>query len=349
MDKTLKMDGSYGEGGGQILRTALSLSIILNRPIEIYNIRKARPKPGLQPQHLTCVNSCQKISNAEVSGNELKSANLYFSPRKITGGEFLFDVSEKKGSAGSVSLIFQTLLLPLSFANNKSKVELIGGTHVPWSPSVNYLKEIFVPTIEPIGINVKLYLEKWGFYPKGGGKITFETQPTKELKPLVITARGGLKKLYAISAVANLPLSIAERQWLKANELLKQKNLDCEIKIEQASAPSAGTFFFIIAQFENIKAGFGSLGAIGKRAETVGEEAARDFLEFFQEDAAIEPHLSDQLVLYMALAKGKSQYTASKITRHLLTNIWVIKQFLPNIEIKVEGEEGKPGKIIINS
>jgi len=348
MSEVLKIDGSYGEGGGQILRTALSLSLVLNRPIEIYNIRKARPKPGLQPQHLTCVNSCQKISSAKVDGNELQSTKLFFSPNQVNGGEFIFDVSEKKGSAGSVSLIFQTLLLPLSFAKSKSTIELIGGTHVPWSPSFNFLKDIFVPAVRRMGIRAKLELEKCGFYPKGGGRIRAQIEPLKELAPITITARGALKKINATSAVANLPRSIAERQWAKASEYLKGKNLDCEVIIEEATSLGAGTFFFITAEFENIKAGFGSLGAIGKRAEKVGEEATKDFLEYLSIDAAVEPHLSDQLVLYMALAKGKSRYTASKITRHLLTNIWVINQFLPNIEIKVGGEEGKPGEITVN-
>ncbi|UCD85567.1 MAG: RNA 3'-phosphate cyclase, partial [Deltaproteobacteria bacterium] len=208
----LQIDGNYGEGGGQVLRTALSLSSILNKPIQLDNIRKGRKVPGLQPQHLTCVKACQRITSAAVSGAELGSQQIEFVPGNLSGDSFEFDVSEKKGSAGSVSLIIQSLLPLLLMASRSSSVILHGGTHVPWSPPYHYLEGIFLPTIARMGCMVRLNLEAWGWYPRGGGKLNARVDPVKELAPLILTERGELKGLRGISAVSNLPLSIAEKQ-----------------------------------------------------------------------------------------------------------------------------------------
>jgi len=161
----LKIDGSYGEGGGQILRTALSLSCLLREPIEIFNIRKGRKVPGLQPQHLTCVKAAKRVSDADTEGDKVGSINLIFSPKEVKGGYYLFDI----GTAGSTSLVLQTLFLPLSLAPNPSKVEITGGTHVPWSPPFHYLNYIVIPILERMGLRIRLWIEKWGWYPKGGG------------------------------------------------------------------------------------------------------------------------------------------------------------------------------------
>jgi RNA 3'-terminal phosphate cyclase (ATP) len=343
----LQIDGNYGEGGGQILRTTLSLSCLLKKPVEISNIRKGRKIPGLQPQHLTSVNACKNISEAEVEGNELKSLTLKFNPQSIKGGDFTFNVAEEKRSAGSTSLILQALFLPLSLSDRSSHIMVLGGTHVPWSPPFNYLKEIFSPMMKKIGCQIELRIMKWGWYPKGGGEVGCIIHPAKKLLPLNLTERGKLLNLAGISVVSNLPFSIAERQKNQALKILREKDFSPEIKIIHAPSVGQGTFFFLKAEFENSIAGFGALGAIGKRAEKVAEEACQEFLEFMQTNAAIDPHLADQLIPHLALTDGQSSFSVSRISKHLLTNIWVVKQFLPT-KIVVEGDEGKEGKVIIS-
>jgi RNA 3'-terminal phosphate cyclase (ATP) len=342
----LQMDGNYGEGGGQILRTTLALSCLLKKPVQIFNIRKGRKIPGLQPQHLTSVNACKSISGAEVEGNKLKSVTLKFNPQRVKGGDFTFNVAEEKRSAGSTSLILQALFLPLSLSERSSAITVLGGTHVPWSPPFDYLKQIFSPMLEKLGCRINLGIVKWGWYPKGAGEVRCSIHPAEKLTALNLTERGRLLNLTGISVVSNLPTSIAERQRNQAFKILREKSFSAEIKIVQAPSVGQGTFFFLKAEFEKSIAGFGALGAIGKKAEKVAEEACEEFLEFMQTRAAIDPHLSDQLIQYLALADGPSSFTVSRISKHLLTNIWVVEQFLP-AEIKVEGIEGNEGKVTV--
>lgn len=336
----LKIDGSYGEGGGQILRTALSLSCLLRRPIEIYNIRKGRQRPGLQPQHLTCVRAAKTISDAETEGDKVNSLDLRFSPKEVKGGSYFFDI----GTAGSISLVLQTLFLPLSFGSNKSTIEIIGGSHVPWSPSFHYLKEVFIPSVEKMGCRINLRIERWGWYPKGGGKVVAEIIPVNTLSPLALVERGELTGIKGISAISNLPLSIAGRQKAEGLRILRENGLDGDIELINAPSIGKGTFFFILARYVNSLTGFSSLGAIGKRAEEVGREACQEFLSFHNSGRAIDPRLADQLVPYLSLANGNPSFTTSRITQHLLTNIWLVKQFLP-VKIEIDGKEGEEGMV----
>ncbi len=344
----IRIDGSHGEGGGQIVRTALALSCITGRPFEIYNIREGRKKPGLMPQHLTCVRAARTISGAVVEGDELGSARLSFSPGEVSGGKYRFDVSETRGSAGSVSLVIQSILPPLSLAKEGSTVMIKGGTHVEWSPTIHYLRDVLFPLLSKIGIEVSLEIERWGWYPRGGGSVYLHIRPAKRLSPIEMTERGKLTRITALSAVSNLPVSIAKRQCDRGLCLLQENGLDAEIEIVEAPSPGKGTLFFILSEFENIRAGFSALGAIGKRAEEVAEEAVRNFLNFFHSEGALDPHLADQVIPYLALAEGTSTFTTSRITRHLLTNIWVTRIFVP-IRLKVDGKEGAFGKIRIGS
>lgn len=342
----LKIDGSYGEGGGQILRTALALSCHLGIPFELYKIRANRPKPGLQPQHLTCVRASQKITNAIVKGDEISSQNLKFYPGKVLSGEYFFDVAEKKGSAGSTSLILQTVFLPLCFAPNKSIITLKGGTHVYFSPVFHYLDEIFLPMAKKIGLEIKLELKRWGFYPKGGGEVVAQINPINKIFPLNIKSRGKFKKLSGLSLVSDLHVNIAQRQLdqlTKRSENLEVKKI---FKLLTIQGFGAGTLVFLKAEFDNTCAGFSSLGEIGKPAEKVADDACDELEEFLKTKSTVDKHLADQLIPYLALSKGKSYYQTI-ITRHLLTNVWVIKQFLPEVKVEVEGEEGKEGKVSI--
>jgi RNA 3'-terminal phosphate cyclase (ATP) len=340
----IHIDGSYGEGGGQILRTSLALSCMLGRPVEIINIRKARGKPGFQPQHLAAVKAAAKISHAHIKGAALSSTALRFSPGVIAGGDYFFDVSEERGSAGSTSLVLQTVLLPLCFAEYPSTVTVIGGTHVPWSPSFHYLKNVFLPMLSLIGVSTELDIVKWGWYPIGGGKVIARIIPGKEFKPVAILDRGEPVRVTGTSAFSNLPRDIGVRQRDRALKMLSQRGIDADIDIVSAPSPSKGTLVFICAEFENISAGFDALGAIDKRAEEVADEACYSLFEYKDKNGALDPHLADQIIPYAAFARGTSEFTTSRITQHLLTNIWVVKQFL-DIDIRMEGKEGEAGII----
>lgn len=342
----IKIDGSHGEGGGQILRTALALSCITKEPFEITDIRKGRKNPGLQPQHLTGVRAAQAISKADVSGAELGSQALTFSPKEVTGGDYLFDVSETKGSAGSVTLVLQTLLPTLCMAKGRSKVTVKGGTHVEWSPPFHYMRDVLLPFLGKIGIKASLEIEKWGWYPIGGGMVTMTVEPAKKLVPLELVKRGRLRNLTGISAVSNLPMIIAERQRDHGNWLLKSAGLSANMETINAPSLGKGSFFFVLAEFENIRSGFSALGERGKRSEEVAEEAVSQFLEYINYEGVLDPHLTDQVIPYLALCRAPSTFTTSRVTGHLLTNAWVTEKFLP-VKIEVEGSEGEFGTVSI--
>jgi RNA 3'-terminal phosphate cyclase (ATP) len=344
----IEIDGSFGEGGGQILRTALSLSCLFKKPFRIFNIRKGRKKPGLMPQHITCVRATQLLSNAEVKGNQKGSTELVFLPGEVKGGDFFFDI----GTAGSTSLVLQTIIPSLIFSKGKSTIILKGGTHVPFSPSFHYLDRIFAYFLKNIGIDIHLSIESYGFYPKGGGKVKAEVFPAKDIKPLNILGRGQILNLKGYSGVGNLPLSIAERQknavLEKIHSGIKDILYPVDIELLSVPTPGQGTFVFLLSETKNSVAGFTSLGERGKRAEVVGEEAASEFLKYYPENSALDPHLSDQIVLYLSLCKEGSAFTTSFITQHVLTNLWVIWLF-HEFRYSVEGEIGKPGTVKINS
>ncbi len=360
----IEIDGSYGEGGGQILRTALSLSCMLQKPFRIFHIRKGRKKPGLMPQHITCVRAAQLLSHAVVEGDHKGSTELVFSPVEVKGGDFFFDI----GTAGSTSLVLQTLIPATIFSNNppsppfskrgmggfegqETTIILKGGTHVPFSPSFHYLSNIFTYLLKRIGIEINLTIESYGFYPKGGGKVRAIIFPVKEPKPLRITERGTMISLKGYSGVGNLPLSIAERQKNALVEKIYSEihDLKCPTNIELGTVqtPGQGTFIFLQAESENSISGFTSLGERGKRAEVVGEEAASEFLKYYSTDAALDPYIADQIVLYLSLSQKKSAFTTSRITQHLLTNLWVIGLFL-EFRYAIEGKIWEAGEVKIN-
>jgi RNA 3'-terminal phosphate cyclase (ATP) len=334
----IRIDGSYGEGGGQILRTALSLSAILNKPFEVYNIRKGRKKPGLQAQHLTGVNAAQIITDAKVSGNNFGSLSLSFEPKAIKGGEYEFNVAEERGSAGAVTLVAQTILPILFFADKESQVILKGGTHVPFSPPFDYLKQILLPTIANFGFQAQTNLKGYGFYPVGNGEILLEVINQITSKPFEIKERGQLKELRITSKVANLPISIAERQKNHLIELLKSiiQHPTPKIECEAVKASCPGTYLFLNAEFENILAGFSSLGARGKPAEKIADEVFEEFNNYYNRKEIFDPHLADQILIFLALIRKPFTFSTTKVTNHLLTNIWVINQFIPELKIQVQ-------------
>ena len=342
----LEIDGSVGEGGGQILRTSLAMSSLLDKPIKIRNIRSGRRKPGLQAQHLTCVNALAKITDAEVRGASIGSQELFFAPKSLKAGDYKFDVSEIKSSAGSTTLIFQAIFLPLAFAGGKSRITIFGGTHVPWSPPVQYLQMVYLAVAEKMGVKASIHLKKWGWYPKGGGEINVEIQPSK-IEGVNLSERGTLDSTKVISTVSNLPLSIAQRQQDQALKTLKSEGINAKSELIDAPSIGQGTAVFIFTKFGNSYAGFDALGAKGKRAEQVAEEACGNCIDFIKSGMSVDPHLADQLVPLMALAKGNSCFTTSRISLHLSTNIQVAETFLP-VKFLVSGDEKQPGKVSVD-
>ena len=345
----LTLDASYGEGGGQILRTALALSVALRRPVTLRRVRARRPKPGLQPQHLTAVRALAAISDAQVSGDALDSTELSFAPRALRGGDYRFDVGAIRGSAGSVALLFQALLLPLAMAREPSRLTLLGGTHVPWSPPVHYLGDVFLPALRRVGITAEIGLRRWGWYPRGGGEIEARVDPAGDpgagWRGLRWEARPPRPLITGVSAVSRLPLSIAERQQRQALARLRVHGLEADIAIvEDAQALGPGTLLFLATSGEGGLAGFSALGRRGVSAEAVADEAVEPLLAYLDSGAAVDDHLADQLVPYLALAGTPSALTCPDRTSHLNTVAWTVRQFLPT---RIEISDGPPARVLV--
>jgi RNA 3'-phosphate cyclase len=339
---SLSIDGSLGEGGGQVLRTSLTLALITSRSFILNNIRQRRAKPGLMAQHLKAVEAAREVGKAKVEGARLGSQSLVFEPTGLHSGEFHFDI----GTAGSTSLVLQTILPPLSFAAASSTVTLIGGTHVPWSPCFHYLEMHWLHYMRRIGFDIRLELGAAGFYPRGGGRVVAMVRPASRISPLCLTNRGPLKRIRGISAVANLDLRIAERQKVQAIKRLGDVAGQVEFEILSLSSPSKGTLLLLLAEFENSQCCFYGLGALGKPAERVADEAVNELLNLLATDGAIDHYLSDQLLLPLALATGVSEIRTSKVTQHLTTNAEIVEMFIP-VSIEIEGKIGQPGSIRI--
>jgi RNA 3'-terminal phosphate cyclase (ATP) len=335
---TLEIDGSFGEGGGQILRTGLSLSCITGLPFRLRNIRKRRRKPGLMPQHITCVNAVSEVSRARVSGNERGSTELVFIPGKINHGTYVFDIK----TAGSISLVLQTILPVLLSADGPSHITIKGGTHVPFSPTYHYIAGVFLPILSKIGIIVESTIAAYGFYPKGGGETAFSIFPTRKINGLKINSKGTLLSLNGYSGVSCLPKTIAERQ--KNAMLKKLGSLSPNIQVIETPSPGEGTFVFLTGTYKNTPSGFSALGKRGKPAEEVGQEAAEQFLDFHNVKGSLDPYLSDQVLIYLGLSGEVSSFTTSRITQHLLTNVWVIEKFL-KVHYEIDGKIHSEGKI----
>lgn len=338
----LLIDGSFGEGGGQILRTSLALSAILKRPVQIKGIRAGRDPSGLRPQHLKTIEALAQVTGAEAEGVRIGSERILFSPGKTVAGEYSFDVA----TAGSVTLLLQGLLPPLCFGQGLSRLRLTGGTHVPWSPPYHYFSRILVPTLRRMGIVLRTKLERWGWYPMGGGIVDVEIEPTSGLRPISLTERGKVKGVFGLSASSNLPSHVVSRQKDRAAERL-EKELGLYVEIEtndRAPALGAGSFLFLGVETEGGLAGFSSLAEKGKPAERVADEGVDSLKTYLFSEGALDPNLSDQIVLFMALAQGTSSFTVTRMTEHLLTNLWVVSQFL-DVRITKSRGEGESGRV----
>jgi RNA 3'-terminal phosphate cyclase (ATP) len=344
------VDGSVGEGGGQVLRTALALSILTGRAVEVRDIRAGRPKPGLQPQHLTAVQAAVAVSGAEVEGAALDSRRLRFAPGGPARADtYTFDVAEiaGRGSAGAVGLVLQTVLLPLALADGPSQLILRGGTHVPWAPSVDYLQTVFLPTVARMGLQAELELTAWGFYPAGGGEVRAQIQGrASPLSALQLTKRGLVQRVWGRGVAANLPSHIPQRMANRARNLLTAEGLPAKVEALRVRSVGPGAAIFLFAEYEQAPAGFSAFGRKGLASEHVAAAACQDLLGHHRAGAPADPHLADQLILPMAFASGSSQVVTSAISGHLLTNLAVVQTFLP-VQVHLDGQPDKPGTVTI--
>jgi RNA 3'-terminal phosphate cyclase (ATP) len=355
MGDSVIIDGSHGEGGGQILRTAVALSAITGRPLTIARLRAGRPKPGMAAQHLTAVLSVAQLCRAEVSGATLGSETLSFRPTvPPRAGDYLFDVAAARegGSAGAATLVLQTVALVALFASGASRFCVRGGTHVPWSPSYDYIAHVWRPFLARMGIALEVELAQFGFLPVGQGEITARVNglgtqaASAHLKPVEIIARGPLRSVSGRAIAANLPSHIAQRMVARAMALLSSSAPVIGIRAEDVSAASPGAGLFLTAEYEHMSAGFNAFGARGKSSETVAGEAAGALLQHLRSGAALDLHLADQALLPLALARAPSTFTCERVTRHLETNAWVIGQF-GIADVLIERREGGPALISV--
>jgi RNA 3'-phosphate cyclase len=338
----IELDGAFGEGGGQILRTSLTLALITGQRFKLTNIRANRPKPGLQAQHLTGVRAATEISQARVHGDRLGSRELVFEPGPVRPGKYHFAV----GTAGATGLVLHTVYLPLAWkADAPSEVTIDGGTHVSTSPCFHFLDIIWRAYLARMGLKMSLRLDRTGFYPRGGGRITTHIQPCQKIEPLIKTDGTTLTKVTGFSATAGLPEHIARRQEHRAKQVLERAGLKADIHLE--SWPGGpGSVVGLCFDEAPVPTFFFALGERGKPAEAVGAEAADQAVAYRDSGAPVDLHSADQIVLPLALADGESRFRVSEVTRHLTTNLAVIGRFLKR-QLNCDGAEGEPGDVHI--
>lgn len=337
----IELDGAVGEGGGQILRSSLALSVCTGQPIGIHRIRAKRPKPGLMRQHLACVNAAAAISGARVVGAELHSQELRFEPGPVRPGEYLFDV----GTAGSCSLVLQTVLPPLMTAASASRVVLHGGTHNPMAPPFHFLERCFAPLLRRLGVGLVLDLQRHGFNPRGGGEFTADITPASDgLRVCDIEERGALVEAHAECLTPALPMGVAQREL----ELLAERLgfAGTQLSVPPARADEGpGHVLMVTWVHEAVSEVVTAFGERNTAGDALARAAAHEALAYRAAAGALGPHLADQWMLPLALAvaecKAPAHYTCTEMTEHSSTNIGVIETFLP---VRFEVAESAAGR-----
>lgn len=321
MPATIQIDGSHGEGGGQILRTALALSMITGQAFELINIRAGRKKPGLMRQHLVCVQASQHISQAYVEGAELHSQHLYFAPQHVQNGKYQFQI----GSAGSTTLVLQTLLPALLLQNEASELTISGGTHNPLAPTADFIEHCFLPALEKLGIAVEFKLNKAGFFPIGAGEIQIKIQPWQHRNKLNLLDRGALQSTEAFAAVLNLSeeAQIAQRELATLNKRLK---LDTQQQFHLNGISQGNTAYVKLEHQHQVQL-FTALGEMRKSAEQIANHLAEQVKRYIASQAVVDEYLADQLLLPLALGQG-GEFTAQCISEHTRTQAVMIEKFI---------------------
>ena len=332
----MKIDGSYGEGGGQILRYAVALSVLKKEPLEIINIRSNRPNPGLRPQHYTAISCLKSLCKAEVEGLFIGSPKIKFLPGEVKPGKYKFDI----GTAGSITLVFQACILSSLKTSKPIIIELTGGTDVKWSPSWDYFANIFLPLIQKMGVKVDVQLLKRGYYPEGGGEAVLTIYPAKKLKPLQVEEKQEFSEIKGIVHIADLPDHISKRMKHAAMKIAIKNNLQCHITTEKTTSLSTGTGITLWSESNSTVLGSTFLGERGITSEQVGESAANQLLNEIQNGATIDKYAIDQILPYMVIAEDKSACVVSELSGHTKTNMWLINQFFRNQKFfKIENKK----------
>jgi RNA 3'-terminal phosphate cyclase (ATP) len=336
----IRIDGSEGEGGGQVLRTALALSALTGQPFEIANIRARRKKPGLMRQHLTAVQAASRVCSAQVQGDAVGSQALRFEPGPVQAGVYDFAI----GTAGSVTLVLQTVLPPLLAAEGVSRVTVEGGTHNPLAPPFDFLERSFLRLLGRMGARVTARLERWGFYPAGGGRVQVDIEPAGRLLPLELLERGEIRQRAARAVVASLSRSIAERELACVREGLNFEPSWLEVQ-EVRPSRGPGNLISVELAMDSHHEVFTAFGERGVPAAAVGGDVVRQTREYLASGQPVGHHLADQLLVPLAMAGGGA-YRTGPPSRHTLTNVDVVRRFLPG---KIECREFAPRAWVVEA
>jgi len=337
------IDGAHGEGGGQVVRTAVALSALTGAPLEVVNVRAGRGNPGLQAQHLTAVLAAAGLCGAEVRGAARGSVRFLFTPAgPVRAGEYGFDI----GTAGAATLVAQTVLLPLAGAGGASRVTLTGGTHVPHAPPAEYLEAAYLPLLRRAGVEATWRSPAAGFYPRGGGRCELAIQGPPRPAALDLTERGRLLSLRAFVITANLAEHVAARGAATVERCLKAIGRRVTVERRDLPSPGPGAAVVLAAECEGGAAAFTGLGERGRPMEAVAEAPCAEFLAWWESGAACDEHLADQLVLPLALAGGESAWTTPRVTEHLRTVLWVAGHFL-DLEWSLDEPAGGPARVCL--
>ncbi len=340
-DILLHIDGSYGEGGGQILRYAVSLSVFTKKPVEITNIRIKRPNPGLRPQHLTAISCMKALCNAETEGLSIGSLKLTFSPGEIQPGEYCFDV----GTAGSIILVFQACILSALQTKKPITIRLTGGTDVKWSPSWDYFTHVFLPLIQKMGVKIDATLIKRGYYPKGGGEAIITTHPIKKICALQVEEKQVFKHVKGIIHSANLPNHIGKRMKHSAIKEIVKNNMQSSIQINETTTSSPGTGITVWSESASAVLGSTVIGEKGISSEQVGKTAVDQLVKEIKLHATVDSYAIDQLLPYMAITKDESVCCIRTLSSHTKTVMWLLKHYF---NVKFEMKKQKiPTKLVV--
>lgn len=324
-----EIDGSHGEGGGQILRTAIAMSMVKNEPVKIKNIRANRPNPGLSNQHLMALKAAKEISNADVDGLKKGSEKVSFRPDEVNGGFYRFDI----GTAGSITLLLQAIIPPAIMSDESIEIEVKGGTDVRWSPPYDYFQNVFLGNLKKMGVDIESKLVKRGHYPKGGGKVKVKVQSggLNDLK-----TEENIDVVEGIAFVTNLPDHIAQR--MKKRALKELIEYDTSISIETYQSASAGTAITLWTGGDRI-IGNGILGEKGVPAEKIGKEAAEGLINDIEDGMDLDIWCADQLIPYLGMIDQSGELRVRESTGHLKTNVWLVNQFVDK-KIKLKESNG---------
>ena len=340
----IRIDGAYGEGGGQILRYAAALAAATGKEIKVFNIRARRPNPGLRPQHLTSLKILKMLFGGSVEGLKIGSKTVVINLGGPKSGDFSYNI----GTAGSISLVIQSIVPALILADSSSNILLIGGTDVKWSPTIDYMTYVYRSIVSLFGAELSINVLRRGYYPKGGGKVQIKIHPTSSLHPISLDFRGDIKSILIKSVVSLLPRHILDRQVASALDTFKKSiefskynvHIDKHL-LGHDKAAGPGTSLLMIARHrDDICSGGDSIGEKSKPAEKVGEQAAINFIKWYFSEAVFDVHAGDMVIPFAALSEFRSYFTVPEITNHINSALYVVKKVL-DINYKIKQVKGK--------